>query len=176
MDGAPDASRRRAALMAAAQLGDARSYGELLNDVGPMVFAFLRRRVRDADDCQDAYQDVLLALHRARHTYDPHRPLEPWLFAIARYVLSARERRARRAFDVALAEPPEPAVAADGDTRVRLEQAVRDLPRAQREAMVLLYVDGLPLEVAAERAGTTTGALKVRAHRAYRALRRLLTA
>jgi len=162
--------------MAAAQRGDRESYGQLLNDIGPMVHAFLRRRIRDAAECEDAYQDVLLAVHRARHTYEPDRPLEPWLFAIARYIVGAREQRrsARRAHELLVADAPEPAAPDDGHARLELEQAVRGLPRAQREALVLLHVNGLPLEAAADRAGTTTGALKVRAHRAYRTLRRLL--
>jgi len=162
--------------MGAAQRGDRESYGELLNDIGPMVFAFLRRRIREPEECEDAYQDVLLAVHRARHTYEPHRPLEPWLFAIARYVVGAREHRrsARRSREMLVADAPEPGVPGDGHARVELEQAVRGLPRPQREALILLHVNGLPLEAAADRAGTTTGALKVRAHRAYRTLRRLL--
>ena len=41
-------------------------------------------------------------------------------------------------------------------------------------AIALLRVEGLPIESAARRAGTTTGALRVRAHRAYKVLRQLL--
>src|SRR5690348_594207 len=73
----PDRARR-AALMAAAQSGDADAYGQLLNEIGPSVMSFLRARVRDTDEAADLYQETFLALHRARHTYDPNRPLEPW--------------------------------------------------------------------------------------------------
>jgi RNA polymerase sigma-70 factor (ECF subfamily) len=58
--------------------------------------------------------------------------------------------------------------------KVVLEQALEQLSPAQRQAFILLKIDGLSLAAAAPRAGTTVGALKVRAHRAYRALRRLL--
>jgi len=47
--------------------------------------AFLRSRA-SAGDLEDVYQEVLLAVHRVRHTYDARRPFEPWLFAIARFV------------------------------------------------------------------------------------------
>jgi RNA polymerase sigma-70 factor (ECF subfamily) len=170
-----DRSRRRAWLMAAAQRGDATSYAELLNDLGPMVMRFLRRRVRDPEERQDLYQEIFLALHRARHTYEAERPLEPWLLAIARRIVADRDQRGRvrRSHEVPL-EVPETGTAGDADARVQLAQAMRTLSPAQQEAVVLLRVEGLPLEVAARRAGTTTGALKVRAHRAYRTLCRLL--
>ena len=162
-------------MMAAAQRGDARSYRELLNDLGPMVFAFLRRRVRDPDECQDAYQDVLLALHRARHTYDPSRPFEPWLFAIARHVAvdHFRYRMVHTSHEILVEELPEPAGDAD-PARPRLAEALDRLPQAQREAFEMLQLEGLSVAAAAARVGITTGALKVRAHRAYRALRALL--
>ena len=70
-----EGGERRARLMAEAQRGDANAYGSLLDDIGPMVMNFLRRRVRDAEEVQDVYQEIFMALHRARHTYQPTRPL-----------------------------------------------------------------------------------------------------
>jgi RNA polymerase sigma-70 factor (ECF subfamily) len=56
----------------------------------------------------------------------------------------------------------------------RLDEALAKLPASQREAFEMLKLEGLTVEAAAERAGTTPGALKVRAHRAYKALRAML--
>jgi RNA polymerase sigma-70 factor (ECF subfamily) len=70
---------------------------------------------------------------------------------------------------------PEMAVDGDGSLKLHLEQALRRLSPDQREALALLKLEGLSIEAAAPRAGTTTGALKVRAHRAYRVLRRFLS-
>ena len=101
-------ARRRACLMAGAQRGDTNAYAELLNEIGPTVIKFLRRRVQDADAVQDLYQEIFLSLHRARHTYQPTRPLEPWLFAIARHIVADHEqrRRARLAREVLVDSPP----------------------------------------------------------------------
>ena len=52
--------------------------------------------------------------------------------------------------------------------------ALAELPAQQREAVVLTKLDGKSVAEAAEIAGTTIGAMKVRAHRGYEALRRLL--
>jgi RNA polymerase sigma-70 factor (ECF subfamily) len=56
-----------------------------------------------------------------------------------------------------------------------LGEALAKLPRAQREAFAMLKLEGLSLEGAAERAGVSVGALKVRAHRAYKTLRKLIS-
>jgi RNA polymerase sigma-70 factor, ECF subfamily len=168
--------RRRAGLMAAAQGGDAEAYAALLNEIGPIVMRFLRRRVRDPDEIPDLYQEIFLALHRARHTYESKRPLEPWLFAIARHITNRHERRrrGRRAREVLVGSSPDASMESDGHLKSQLEQAIHGLSPDQRQALELLTVDGLSIVAAARRAGTTSGALKVRAHRAYKVLRRFL--
>jgi len=171
-----EGGERRARLMAEAQRGDANAYGSLLDDIGPMVMNFLRRRVRDAEEVQDVYQEIFMALHRARHTYQPTRPLEPWLFAIARRVVTDHQRRrlSRHARELLVDALPERSVESDAHLKLQLEQAIVGLSPDQRRALELLRVEGLPIEMAARRAGTTVGALKVRAHRAYKVLRQLL--
>ncbi|MCU1276778.1 MAG: polymerase, sigma-24 subunit, subfamily, partial [bacterium] len=52
--------------------------------------------------------------------------------------------------------------------------ALEQLPAAQRQALLLTKVEGLSQAEAAARAGTTPGAIKLRAHRAYVALRKLV--
>ncbi len=159
--------------MVRAQSGDGDAYRALLDDLGPAVLSFLSRRVNDRDDLADAYQDTFLALHRARHTYQPSRPIEPWLFAIARNVAAdyGRRRRRRVGHEILMDHTPERAVEAERDMSAQLEAALRRLPNRQREALQLLKFQGLSITEAAAVAGTTPGALKVRAHRAYVALK-----
>lgn len=167
-------SRRRARWMTLAQRGDATAYRALLDDLGPVLVRFLRRRVNDSQDLADAYQDTFLALHRARHTYQPPRPIEPWLFAIARNVALDYGRRSerRRRHEVLTDSAPEPPPEAPArDWGSELATAMQTLPNRQREAVQLLKVQGLSIREAAARLGTTPGALKLRAHRAYLALK-----
>ncbi len=173
-DPAAERSIRRAHWMTLAQHGDAGAYRALLDDVGPVLVRYLRRRVHDVQDLADAYQDTFLALHRARHTYQPARPLEPWLFAIARNVAADYGRRwqRRRRHEVLTDEAPEPAPEQPArDWGSELTTAMRSLPNRQREAVQLLKVQGLSIREAAARVGTTPTALKLRAHRAYLALK-----
>jgi RNA polymerase sigma-70 factor (ECF subfamily) len=160
--------------MACAQTGDREAYRAVLEDVGPLLLAWLRRWLPDAAELADVYQDTLVHLHRARHTYDPARAFEPWLFAIARHCAADHARRRRqRAWEVLVDELPE-AVAESELDRYALADALRSLPRPQREAFSMLKLEGLSVGAAAARAGVTPGALKVRAHRAYRTLKALL--
>lgn len=172
---ARERSRRRAALMARTQQGDREACRELLDDIGPPIMNFLRRRIADRGELEDTYQETLLAMYQARHTYDPARPLEPWLFAIARNIASdyARKRWSRASWEELVETLPDrPAEATISPAR-NLEQALEQLPESQREAFAMLKLEGLSIEEAALRAGTSQGALKVRAHRAYKALKKI---
>jgi RNA polymerase sigma-70 factor (ECF subfamily) len=72
-------------------------------------------------------------------------------------------------------EMPESLAAHEPRSDPNLEDAVARLPEQQREAFSMLKIEGLSIEEAAQRAGVTEGALRVRAHRAYKALRRLIS-
>lgn len=167
--------------MAAAQRGESASYQRLLEALLPEIRRFAVRRLRDLTAAEDVVQNVLLSLHRARHTYRAERPFEPWFWAIARNALidAQRSRRVRSVREVPLedaldsAEAPPPRSMAISP---ELQRALESIPAAQRQAVELVQIEGLSVSEAAARAGTTPGALKVRAHRGYRALRRLLGA
>ena len=170
-------TRDRAVLMARVQDGDRECFRALLDDIGPMLTNFLRRRIADRDELEDVYQETLMAFFQSRHTYDPSRPFEPWIFAIARNIAADHARRywTRATFEK-LTEPT-PESADHGDTRFesRLSDAMAGLPDQQREAFSMLKLEGLSIEQAAQRAGTSVGALRVRAHRAYKALKRRIS-
>ena len=160
--------------MAGAQHGNREDYRALLEDIGPLLLGWLRRWLADSADLADVYQDTLVHLHRARHTYDPARPFEPWLFAIARHCAADHgRRRHQRRWEVLVDDLPEVAAEPEQDSPALVE-ALQSLPRPQREAFSMLKLEGLSVGAAASRAGVTPGALKVRAHRAYKTLKGLL--
>lgn len=168
--------------MAAAQAGDARAYDRLLRACLPMLRSVARRRIRDAAEAEDAVQDALLTIHRLRDTYDPARPIRPWLVAITeRRAIDRLRRSGRRAgresplddFGETLGDGR----ANRGEERVaaaELRAAVAELPEAQRTALGLAKLQDLPLAEASARSGMSVGALKVATHRAVKALRKRL--
>jgi RNA polymerase sigma-70 factor (ECF subfamily) len=158
------------------QQGDVDACRVLLDDIGPSLTYFLRRRVADPHELEDVYQEVFMAIFEARHTYEPRRPFEPWLFAIARNIAVdyARRRWSRANWEELVAEPPERPAPPSNSAAPELKTVLAKLPSDQREAFSMLKLDGLSLKAAAARAGISVGALKVRAHRAYEALKRLI--
>jgi RNA polymerase sigma-70 factor (ECF subfamily) len=169
-------SRLRAELMVRMQNGDRDACRALLDDIGPSVMRFLRARIADPGELEDIYQEVFLALYEARHSYEPGRPLEPWLFAIARNIAADHARRfwSRASWQELVAEPPERPESESPGAAPELAEILENLPPAQREAFSMLKLRGMSLETAAARAGVSVGAMKVRAHRAYKAFRELL--
>ncbi len=166
------------AWMAAAQDGDGLAYERLLREIVPMLRAFVTSRLRDPVAAEDVVQNVLLSMHRARHTYRPERPFAPWLRAIARNAITdlrreqARRRERETDAEVEHLEGAMPRV--EAALSERLVRALDQLPGSQREAVALLHLEGLSVAEAAERAGVSPSALKVRAHRGYKALRQIL--
>ena len=171
-------SRLRACLMARLQQGDADACKELLDDIGPSLTYFLRRRVADPQELEDVYQEVFMAIFQARHTYEPGRPFEPWVFAIARNIAAdySRRRWRRAHWEELVADPPERPADTWNPSAPELSAVLAELPADQGEAFSMLKLDGLSVEAAAAQAGVSVGALKVRAHRAYKSLKRLIGA
>ena len=167
--------------MAAAQEGDADAYRRLLDELLPALRRLVRARIRDPETAEDVVQNTLLSIHRARHTYRPERSFGPWMRTIARNAMTdafrERGRRGEREVAVELIEqfadePVDPLRSDALDPELR--QALDALPDSQREAVELVQLKGLSVAEAALEAGVTPGALKVRAHRGYVALRKML--
>jgi RNA polymerase sigma-70 factor (ECF subfamily) len=172
-------------MMAAAQAGDRRAYEDLLRECLPLLRQICRARLRDATEAEDAVQDTLLTIHRARASYDASRPFRPWLVAIterrALDRIRARGRRSGReaALDLA-ADLPTPEGSADAAldavrAAAKLRDAVQELPESQRIALGLTKLQDLTLQEASARSGMSIGAIKVATHRAMQTLRRRLT-
>lgn len=172
------------AWMAAAQDGDQAAYARLLRDVLPFLRAIAARRHRTADRVEDVVQDVLLTVHRVRHTYDPARPFAHWLATIAeRRSIDALRRRGRgparevwdeQAYET-FADPRANKSEEARDAADTIRPALAALPPGQREAIELVKLRELSLEEASAVSGKSVAALKVNVHRALKALRLRLT-
>jgi len=169
--------------------GDEAAFAELYDAIAPRLLGFLRKATRDTFAAEDLMQQTLLHMHRARGSFIPGAAVRPWAFAIARRLVadSARRRRVeQRLFSDAPAdddrityEPTAATALADDLVHARrlesrLQERIDALPELQRTAYRLLQQEGLSLKKAAEVLGTSVTAVKLRAHRAYVALRAVL--
>ncbi len=147
--------------------------------------------VRDEPTVDDLLQLTFLKAHLARgrflvHGDDPDGAVQGWYFAIARNValdhLRSRSRQDRRRVDLEFDLPDENSeleqtisereVAEEAIEQVR--EAIARLPASQREVVELHKLRGLSMAEVAQRLQIREGAARVRAHRGYRALARLL--
>jgi RNA polymerase sigma factor (sigma-70 family) len=171
--------------------GEAGAFRELYALVAPRLFGYLLHMARDRAIAEDLLQQTFLKVHRARGAYVRGADPLPWIYSIAHRTFLDEARRQKRAIARVDKEGEVPEVAAVQDGRSQTEAAdaaprhdpelaraalaaLESLPPQQREAVVLTKLDGRSIAEAAEIAGTTPGAMKVRAHRGYVALRKLL--
>lgn len=176
-----EAEAQQSAWMRAAQGGDADAYRSLLRTIEPRVRAMVRSKIREQAAAEDVVQNALLSIHRGRRTYRPERPFVPWMRAIVRNSIidhfRDRKRRGNREvelFEERWADDRSESPESQTILAPELTAALAALPDGQREAVTLIQVEGLSVAEASLRAGISAGALKVRAHRGYRALRKAL--
>jgi RNA polymerase sigma-70 factor, ECF subfamily len=163
-------------LMLKSLTGDGSSYRVFLNELSMHLRSFLRRRVaRQPEEIEDLVQELLLAIHNQRHTYNAKLPLTAWVHAIARYkVIDWLRRRSRHDLlndslddcEELLAVPENEAAEASHDIAKLLQQ----LPERQRLPIQYVKIEGGSVADTAKRTGMSESAVKIGIHRGLKAL------
>ena len=159
--------------------GDDGAFAVLYDALAPRLHLFLMRHTKDKARADDLLQQTMLQMHCARGRFLPGADVTPWAFAIARRLVIDSFRRGSREVlggEEARAQVPSGSVPADEllhSKRVMhdIERELERLPETQRVAFEMVKKDGLSLREAAQVLGTSVTAIKLRAHRAYAALR-----
>lgn len=172
--------------------GDASAFREIYSRVAPRLLSYLTRMCGERSAAEDLVQQTFMKVHNARAAYVRGADPVPWMFAIAHRTCLDEIRRRKRS-KVRLSQTdrgvPEEAAGIDGVAAERAPPpgadpamvnaamaALDSLPPAQREALILTKLSGKSIAEAAVITGATPGAIKLRAHRAYVALRKALSA
>ncbi len=162
------------ALMVSSLGGDRAAYRDLLSALGPFLRGFFRRRLGGAsDDAEDLVQDVVLAIHLKRHTWDPAQPLTPWVWGVARYKLLDHFRRIGARRTVPLDDAGELLAeenVEEGAVRRDVSRLLSTLPARQRGLFQDVKLTGLSIREAADRGGMSETAAKVSLHRGMKTL------
>ncbi len=170
-------------LLARAQQGDEAAYRRFLGESAGFLRAIVARTGIPADAIEDVVQEALITIHAIRHTYDPARPVRPWLTAIARRraVDWRRRRTGISRNEVAMpdhaaetfADPESNRELDRGDSSETVRRWVAKLPPGQRQAVEMLKLKEMSLAEAAAQSGQSITALKVATHRALANLRKM---
>ena len=139
---------------------------------------YLLSQCRDASLADDLLQETFMQIHRSRRTYQPGRPVTPWVYAIARnvYLMKRRSAGRRVRFEEALAADSRTSdgsrdalgTLAEGDA---VRRALREVPPDQRQALLMHHVEGWSFVEIAARLGIRVNAAKTRAFRGMKKMR-----
>jgi RNA polymerase sigma-70 factor (ECF subfamily) len=163
-------------------------FDELYRRGAPRVHGFLLRLCGDPSLADDLTQEAFVRIHRARGSFEPGSAALPWFFAIARnaFVDNRRREQTRRGISQSMAvegaaleaeAPPGgrgDEVLAATELLDVVRKTLETMTPLQREAFVLVRFEGLSIAQAAQVLGATETAVKVRAFRAYEAIRAAL--
>ncbi len=169
-----------AALMKQSLTGDQRAYAALLQETSRLLRPFLAKRLNFTSEVDDLLQEILISIHKARHTYDGNRPYKPWMYAIARFRLQDHLRahysdQLHHADDLSELEDflHEP-VTESAISYESISGEVEKLPEKQATILRLMHQEGYTAREVAAKIGMKESAVKVAAHRAYKILRQKL--
>jgi RNA polymerase sigma-70 factor, ECF subfamily len=164
--------------MVAAHRGDKQAYEQLLRELGNVTEQYIQRRFGRLACIEDCVQECLLAIHLARHTWDPRRPFKPWFFTIVHHKTVDVLRRSsyapthgRRSLHGSAAEPRAGGEPAD---ELAPGDILNQLGAAHRDALMMTKIEGHSLAEAAALAGISEAAMKSRVARAIHATAVLL--
>ncbi|MBV7256636.1 sigma-70 family RNA polymerase sigma factor [Pacificimonas sp. WHA3] len=154
----------------AGQDGDRHAYRAFLEAAEAHLKRFFARKAPPAD-AADLVQDVLIALHTKRASYDPAYPLMPWVNTIAKYKWIDWLRKTHRVTHVELddtyGDPGTPQQPAAGHA---VGMLLNNLPRRQAEAIRLVKLQGMTIAEASAVSGQSESLVKVNIHRGLKKL------
>lgn len=167
------------ALMMEALAGDQRAYQKLLGELAAGLRAYVRRRLFvGPDEAEDIVQEVLLAVHTKRHTFDTTQPVMPWVYAITRFKLADHLRKmGRRGVQVPVEDELGLFAESDheaGAVKRDLDRLLEKLPPKQRDSIRMVKVEQLSVREAAAKASMSESDVKVSVHRGLKTLAKLV--
>lgn len=168
------------ALMANSLAGDSKSYIELLQKVKELMQPYISNSLAKfglaaTGGHEDLLQEILMAIHSKRATFDTTQFFLPWMYAIARYKTIDFLRKNKSTFKaVSIEEFIEFEVADNADlgADIDIESLCDKLPEKQRELLLLVKVKGLSIAEASMKTGFSISDVKVTVHRAIKELQK----
>jgi RNA polymerase sigma-70 factor (ECF subfamily) len=162
-----------------------RAFADLVREMERAVYSGVRRMVPTGADAEDITQEVFIRAYRALREYPPERirrlNLQGWVWTIAMNLCrNAARTRSRRPRTVeldrdAFASGPGPETRAlVEDENERWSHLLSQLPAAQRNAVILRHVVGLPYADIAQATGRVEGTVKADVHRGLATLKEAL--
>jgi RNA polymerase sigma-70 factor (ECF subfamily) len=166
-------------LMRSAKTGNGAAYDRCLREIAQALRPLVRRGMYRAGanpaETEDVVQDILIAVHLKRHTWDDTRPIGPWIAGIARYKIIDSLRRRGSRIELPIEDFAE-IIPAETETETVSERDVtrslETLPEGQRHVVRSIAIDGTSIADTAQKLNMSEGAVRVALHRGLGALAR----
>jgi RNA polymerase sigma-70 factor (ECF subfamily) len=166
--------------------GDEAAFREIVGRYKNSLYAFLKRFLNQSDLVDDVFQETFLQLFTSRESFDPSRPLRPWLFTIAANKAKDALRKAQRTSAVPIGTISESEdMSFDGmlntlssntavpydeveqnETAARVSALIGNMPETLREILILAYFNRFPYKQMADILSIPIGTVKSRLHTA----------
>ncbi|MDX2074631.1 MAG: sigma-70 family RNA polymerase sigma factor [Alphaproteobacteria bacterium] len=164
------------ALFRSGMEGNGAAYNVFLTAIAPLLRRVIGRRLASAD-IEDVVQEVLISIHKARHTYDGDRPIMPWILSISRFRINDHLRRhyaqmRHQTIDIGEIEAVLCDVTEGGDERESLIELLEGVPEKQRKILTMMHMEGHTAKEVGQQLGMNESAVKVAAHRAIKQIRK----
>lgn len=155
--------------------GDKKSYQRFLAAVTPILYVVTAKKL-GANDVEDVVQEILLSIHKSRHTYDGKRPIMPWVMAIATCRITDYLRKL-------YAKPWQKMVSVDElldvlvdvtilpDEHESIETLLKNSSERERAILTMIHLEGYTAKETGQQLGMKESAVKVTAHRAIKKIR-----
>jgi RNA polymerase sigma-70 factor (ECF subfamily) len=166
--------------------GDEMAFQEIVSRYRNGLYAFLRQFLNRSDLVEDVFQETFLQLFTSRRSFDPSRPLRPWLFTIAANKAKDALRKGQRTVAVPIGTISESqemsfdemldTISSDntmpfealerGETSSRVNEVIANMPENLREILHLAYFDKFSYKQMADILSIPIGTVKSRLHTA----------
>ncbi|RME62001.1 MAG: sigma-70 family RNA polymerase sigma factor [Candidatus Dadabacteria bacterium] len=176
-----ETEKRLSSLMVKVHQGDKNAYNLLLNELLALSRSFVAAQISNVEEREDIVQEILIGIHKAKHTFNPKKPFLPWFYAIARYKIVdylrkyKRQRKREEVFHQKLKESPLSINDDSIGSFEELKDVLNSLTPYQKKVFSLVKIEGMSLKTAAKQLNTSTSAIKVTIHRVYQKIKRALT-
>ncbi len=163
--------------MVKAQNGDGVAYDVLLYRLYTFLRGYLRVKLNQNEEVENLIQEVLMAMHKSRHTYDSEKPFMSWFLAITHYkhIDFLRKRK-----ELLTHISPESIQSEDQspidhlilkERKEVLLKSIDSLDDRSKKIVTLLKIENKKIPEIAAELNLSESNVKVIAHRAYETLR-----
>ena len=161
--------RTDADLVRAAQAGDVASFELLYSRYAPLVHSILLGRLPPAD-ADDVTQNVFMAAYTKLQSLREPAAFAGWIARTARNAAEDHRRRMNETVELDASYATQGTQREDAEAAQALE-AIRNLPEAYRETLMMRLVEGMSGPEISARTGLTPGSVRVNLHRGMQMLR-----